>query len=214
MEPRGRERPASDLDTAVTLSVLDAVDENSRITQRDLAKELGIALGLANAYLKRCIGKGWIKVTQIPANRYAYYLTPQGFSEKSRLAAEYLTYSFSYFRRARTECEMLMGDAVARGWSRFAFAGCSELTEIAALCAPEGAHLIAVMDDRRAGTHFAGLPVIAGDIPDEADAVMITDLATPQATFDRLSRLMPVERLLTPRMLKISRRRPESLDED
>ena len=133
MEPRGHQRPPSDPDSAVTLSVLDAVDENSRITQRGLAKELGIALGLANAYLKRCIGKGWIKVTQIPANRYAYYLTPQGFSEKSRLAAEYLTYSFSYFRRARAECEGLMSDAAARGWTRLVLAGCSELTEIAAM---------------------------------------------------------------------------------
>lgn len=204
----------SDQDTAVTLSLLDAVEENSRITQRDLAKELGIALGLANAYLKRCIGKGWIKAKQIPANRYAYYLTPQGFTEKSRLAAEYLSYSFSYFRRARTECETLMGEAVGRGWHRIALAGCSELTEIAALCAPEDACLVGIVDHDRAGTRFAGLPVGDGQVLADADAVLITDLASPQASFDRLSGAVPAERILTPRLLKISRRRPEPLEED
>ena len=49
------------------------------MTQRSMANELGIALGMANAYIKRCIRKGFIKVRQIPSNRYAYYLTPTGF---------------------------------------------------------------------------------------------------------------------------------------
>ena len=72
----------------ITLGILNAVHQNERITQRSVAQELGIALGLANAYLKRCAKKGLIKVSQAPANRYAYYLTPQGFAEKSRLTAE------------------------------------------------------------------------------------------------------------------------------
>ena len=44
---------------------------------------MGVALGLANSYLKRCIRKGFIKITEAPANRYLYYLTPQGFAEKA-----------------------------------------------------------------------------------------------------------------------------------
>ena len=47
-----------------------------------LAAELGMAVGLVNAYLNRCIQKGLVKATQAPARRYAYYLTPQGFARK------------------------------------------------------------------------------------------------------------------------------------
>ena len=72
----------------IVLSVLTSIERDSTITQRKLANELGIALGLANAYLRRCVRKGLIKMSQVPLNRYAYYLTPQGFSEKSRLTAE------------------------------------------------------------------------------------------------------------------------------
>ena len=77
----------------ITLGVLNAIHENAKVTQRSVANDLGIALGLANAYLKRCAKKGLIKIQQIPANRYAYYLTPKGFAEKTRLTTEYLSRS-------------------------------------------------------------------------------------------------------------------------
>ena len=80
-----------------------------------LPEAAGIALGLANAYLKRCVKKGLIKVSQAPANRYAYYLTPKGFTEKSRLTAEYLTISFNFFRDARAQCAALLDGAARLG---------------------------------------------------------------------------------------------------
>src|SRR5438445_12112637 len=100
----------------VVLSVLTSIEGHGAITQRKLAGELGIALGLANAYLRRCVRKGLVKMRQVPLNRYAYYLTPQGFAEKSRLTAEYLAVSFDFFRRARTDCAVLLRQCEARGW--------------------------------------------------------------------------------------------------
>ena len=82
----------------ITLNLLGLVEENSVITQRFIATKLGVALGLTNTYLKRCTKKGLIKIQQIPSNRYAYYLTPRGFAEKSRLTAEYLKQSFDFFQ--------------------------------------------------------------------------------------------------------------------
>src|ERR1700737_1354976 len=83
---------------SIVLSVLTSVERDSAITQRKMAHDLGIALGLATTYLRRCVRKGLIKMRQGPINRYAYYLTPQGFAEKSRLTAEYLAVSFDFFR--------------------------------------------------------------------------------------------------------------------
>ena len=54
-------------DSGIVLKLLSAVENNSSLTQRSLAKELGIALGLANAYVKRCTKKGFIKIQQVPA---------------------------------------------------------------------------------------------------------------------------------------------------
>src|SRR5580765_2856373 len=87
----------------IVLNLLNSVDDGAQ-SQRRIAEELGIALGLVNAYLKRCVKKGLVKVSEAPARRYAYYLTPRGFAEKSRLTVEYLGFSFSFFRQARAEC--------------------------------------------------------------------------------------------------------------
>src|SRR5215468_4889144 len=97
-------------DDRIVLSLLNSVDDGAQ-SQRRIAEDLGIALGLVNAYLKRCIKKGLVKVREAPARRYAYYLTPQGFAEKSRLTVEYLSYSFSFFREAKADCTAMLAAA-------------------------------------------------------------------------------------------------------
>src|SRR5690349_10529744 len=74
----------------LVLGLLTSVEVDGARSQRRIAAELGVALGLVNAYLKRAVKKGLVKVGHAPAQRYAYYLTPKGFSEKSRLTIEYL----------------------------------------------------------------------------------------------------------------------------
>jgi DNA-binding MarR family transcriptional regulator len=100
--------------TPIVLGLLESIERDGTRSQRGIASELGVALGLVNAYLRRCIKKGLIKVGEAPARRYAYYLTPQGFAEKSRLTIEYLSYSFSFFREAKAECARICQAARGR----------------------------------------------------------------------------------------------------
>src|SRR5271154_7301421 len=100
----------------ILLDLLKSVEHDGQRSQRLIAAELGIALGLVNAYLKRCVKKGLVKVHDAPARRYAYYLTPQGFAEKSRLTVDYMSYSFSLFRRARADYANVLGAAREQGF--------------------------------------------------------------------------------------------------
>jgi predicted transcriptional regulator len=195
-------------ETEITLGLLSAVEENSAVTQRSVAQELGIALGLANAYLKRCVKKGLIKVTQIPPNRYAYYLTPKGFSEKTRLTGEYLSSSFTFFRRARGQCEAIFENCAERDWRRIALLGAGDLAEIATLCARDyGIELVGVVSGARAGGRFAGLPVAASlKALGPLDAVLVTEMQTPQAAVDALDGEIAAERILAPALLRLSKR--------
>jgi len=198
---------ASD-ETEITLGLLSVVEENSAVTQRSVAQELGIALGLANAYLKRCVKKGLIKVKQIPPNRYAYYLTPKGFSEKSRLTGEYLSSSLTFFRRARGQCEAIFQACAEKGWRRIALAGEGDLAEIATLCARDcGMELVGVVSSARGDGRFAGLPVAAKlDALGPVDAVLVTEMIAPQATVEVLSAEISPERILAPALLRLSKR--------
>ena len=175
--------------------------------RRSMASDLGIALGLANAYLKRCVKKGLIKVSQVPANRYAYYLTPKGFTEKSRLTAEFLSQSFNLFRHARLEGSELLGFCQNRGWNRVVLCGLGDLTEIFTLSARDfSIELVAVINGKTGVTEFAGLPVV--NDPSElknVDAVIICDITDPQATYDKACRKFPPERILVPNFLGVSK---------
>jgi DNA-binding MarR family transcriptional regulator len=189
--------------------MLNAVEENAVLTQRSLARELGIALGLANAYLKRCVTKGYIKVTHAPAKRYTYYLTPKGFAEKSRLTAQYLTISFDFFRLARSQCDALFTECEAQGWTQIALCGAGELAEIAILCADSHAVQLIGLVTMDSGAGVGKLPLV-GDLAALAkpDAVVITDQRTPQQSYDRMEMRLPRERVLAPRLLNISRTPP------
>jgi DNA-binding MarR family transcriptional regulator len=107
----------------ILLDLLKSVEHNGERSQRHIAGELGVALGLVNAYLKRCVHKGLVKVRDAPARRFAYYLTPQGFAEKSRLTVQYLSDSFSFFRLAKSDCASVFDLAKARGLSRLLLSG-------------------------------------------------------------------------------------------
>lgn len=197
-----------DNEAKITLGLLNMVHDNAQASQRSMADGLGIALGLANAYLKRCVKKGLIKISHAPANRYAYYLTPQGFSEKSRLTAEFLSQSFNLFRHARTAGADMFGQCQARGWRRVALFGAGDLAEIFTLSARDfDVELAGVIADLPSASEFAGLPVIqpASCDPSNIDAVIVCDISNPQAAFDRAQTLFPTDRVLAPRFLGVVR---------
>jgi len=192
------------------LGLLESVERNGYQSQRHLAAELGIALGLVNAYLKRCVKKGLLKVKQAPARGYAYYITPRGLSEKTRLTFEYLSYSFSFFRAAKTDCAALLAEARARGVKRVALAGVSDLAEIAIICAVEsGVEIVAVVDASASLSRFVGYPVARSfdAVSGRIDAVIVTELKTARETYDDAVAHFGRERVLVPSLLSIGQAR-------
>jgi DNA-binding MarR family transcriptional regulator len=190
----------------IMLGLLQSVERDGGQSQRRLAADLGIALGLVNAYLKRCIKKGLVKVSEAPARRYAYYLTPHGFAEKSRLTVEYLGFSFSFFRQARAECAEILAIARNCGFQRIAVAGASDLAEIARICALEsGVEIVAMVDADASSATFVGVPVVASFAAIEGtfDAVVVTDLGTPQATFEAAAAIIGPDKVLAPKLLGV-----------
>jgi DNA-binding MarR family transcriptional regulator len=198
-------------DPAIVVRLLSAIERNSALTQRRMSQELGIALGLANAYLRRCVRKGLVKMGQVPMRRYAYYLTPKGFAEKSRLTAEYLTVSLDFFRRARRECTALLSYAQTRRWRHVVLFGAGDLAEVAVLSADEARiEILAVVDRARQGERCVGRPVVSdlGSLAGQIDAVMLTAVAEPQMQLDAAVAQMAAlglepERLLIPELLHL-----------
>lgn len=146
------------MDTAAhrDLQLLEAVEQNARITQRSLARKLGIALGLTNLYLKRLARQGYIKCVNVQSNRIAYLITPRGVSEKARLTYEFMEYSLRLYRDVRRHLHRVLSE---RASGRLvAIYGKGEAAELAYLSLRElNVEPVAVFDERR-GT-FLGMPV-------------------------------------------------------
>ena len=83
-----------------TLRLLDAIERRKSPSQRDLARVLGVSLGLVNSFVRRLAQKGYFKITHLPRNRIRYILTPKGAAEKSRLTYAYLQFSHPFYRMA------------------------------------------------------------------------------------------------------------------
>lgn len=207
--------PADQRETESTLSMLHAIGVGERVTQRGLAHSLGIALGLTNVYLKRCVKKGLIKVRKAPARRYAYYVTAKGFAEKARLTRKFLSHSFDFFRAARQDCADLFTACERQGLRRVALIGASDLSEIAILAAlSSGMTVVAVVDAEHNSAQLAGVPVVQNlSAAGPFDLVMVTNIKQPQEVYEQLAKSLAPSRILTPDLLRVARAGPPAARE-
>ena len=191
-------------DPAILLAVLDAIDNHHAPSQRSIANDVGIALGMANAYVKRCVKKGYVKLSQAPANRYLYYLTPTGLAEKARLASEYLQQSLNLFREARGQYAALVEICASNDWTRVALAGGGDMAEIALLCtvSQPSIRVVGILGTTVAAPTLAHLPHLAeAELPARVDAVLVTSITGSAEMAARLALLIPQERILVPKLL-------------
>jgi len=148
-----------DVEAHRDLRVLEAVQQDSRLTQRGLASKLGIALGLANIYLKRMITKGYVKCVNVQPNRISYLITPRGIAEKARLTYEFMDYSLHLYGEVRQHLREALAECAAAG-QRVAICGSGEAAELAYLSLKEsGLDPVAVFDTD-GGREFLGMPVL------------------------------------------------------
>jgi DNA-binding MarR family transcriptional regulator len=173
-----------------TLKILEKVDDGVVPSQRDLARDLNISLGLVNSFIKRLVKKGYFKVTQIPKNRIHYMLTPVGAAEKTRLTYLYIQYSYNFYKDARQKLRDLYADLEKQGVSRIVFYGASELAEIAFLSMQDtDIELVAVFDDEKEGKRFMRYTV---DHPDRMgsfsfERILITSINSTELILQKIA---------------------------
>ena len=170
------------------LEALEAIAENSRITQRGLSTKLGIALGLANLYVKRLVRKGYVKCVNFKPNRILYVLTPTGITEKTRLTYEFMEYSMFLYGQVRQHLRSVLQPFTEGQRRRVAIYGTGEAAELAYLSLTElGMELVAVLDGVGADK-FLGRPVqdIREQHTVDYDLIIVATLEQPDAMVERL----------------------------
>ncbi len=94
--------------------VLRILKDNPKMTQRQMAQELGLSLGKTNYVVRALIDKGWVKLSNFKRSGnklgYIYLLTPEGLSEKTLLAQNFLNRKSEEYNRLKKEIEMLKNE--------------------------------------------------------------------------------------------------------
>ena len=181
------------------LLLLSEVERDAGVTQRSLSTKLGVALGLTNLYLKRLARKGHIKITTIPRNRIRYLLTPQGFTEKSRLTYLYMQYSLSSYRDMRTRLKKMMSVFNGSHGQQVVIYGTTELAELAYLSLREMNIDCVGFIDGGSRESFLSCPVSSPDRISQwqFDWVLIADLDHAAACEEQLVQAgVPREKVL------------------
>lgn len=139
--------------------ILTELESGRPVTQRSLARELGVALGLTNLLLRRLVTKGYIRVSNIQPNRVAYYITPSGITEKARMSRAFLENTVHLYTETRERIRASL-DHLSQQWSdadrdacggpekRIVFYGAGDVAEIGYISLQRtDLQLVGVIDD-------------------------------------------------------------------
>src|SRR5580704_7229624 len=99
----------------VRYKLLTLLGSNPRLSQREVAQELGISLGKVNYCLQSLMKKGWIKASNFKNSRnkiaYMYLLTPRGIEEKAGITARFLQRKLREHAALTAEIEQIRNEA-------------------------------------------------------------------------------------------------------
>lgn len=95
----------------ITHKLFALIEQHPNLSQRELAREMGVSLGKTNYCIKGLIEKGWLKARNFKNSKnkiaYAYVLTPMGLSEKGKITARYLKRKIYEYEILKIEIEKL-----------------------------------------------------------------------------------------------------------
>lgn len=120
-------------DDAVVMHIFNLVERSPQISEKKITSFTGIAAGLAHSFMRNIVAKGWVKSRQVNARRWLYFMTPEGFAEKSRLTIKYLGNTLRTYKIAQKVIEEHLGLCQRNGWEKLVVAGSNELADIAVL---------------------------------------------------------------------------------
>lgn len=188
--------------------ILNEVEAGRGVSQRSLARNIGVALGLTNLLLRRLARKGFIQIVKIKPNRVRYVITPAGVAEKARMTRAYLEYSIRFYADARERLRHSFS-TLSAAWpgsgaeKTIVFYGAGEVAEIGYVCLQESdLTLVGVVDDQRKRPFF-GLPVHPTGVLRPGDlegvpygCVIVMSLRDTDSTREQLEHLgFPADRI-------------------
>ena len=162
------------------LVILSEVQLTPDTSQRKLAKNLGVSLGVTNLLLRNLARKGYIRIVKAGWRRWLYALTPAGFSRKIQLMAAYINRFLGHYQQIRSVLREEMGSLALHIESSVAIYGTGDFAELIYLGLKElGIEEVDIFVlENIPGRRFLGMPIRNVSVmqPEYYDRVIVGDL--------------------------------------
>jgi len=182
------------------LELLQELEKNPIISQRELSHKFGIALGVTNACLKRMVRRGWIRITGFNHHKIGYYLTPKGFAEKAKLTLHLISWTVQHYSTLKDLIGKRLMEMENEGIERIVFYGVSDEMEIA-LITLQGTNLklVGIVEDDE---KFTARIILGYELEPVSrikelrpDGILITSLAESDGKKDRLKKMIDLDKV-------------------
>ncbi len=190
-----------DKQEVVELQILQEIENDGQVTQRDLAKRTGITLSYLNSYLKQLIKRELILVQKMDGKRFLYNLSPEGMVEKVRMTTEYAKWSLNNYKYIREKVIQLCTDLEQSNLYRIVICGISEAAEIVYIATMEsGLEIVKVVDDNHDKQAWLKQQVEPLEslvhCSEEYDCIIISDISRSQKLAQKLYSLsIPLKKM-------------------
>jgi len=179
------------------LNLLQELEKNPIISQRELSHKFGIALGVTNACLKRMVRRGWIRIMNFNHHKIGYYLTPKGFAEKANLSLHLISWTVQHYSTLKEIIARKLLEMENSGVKRIVFYGISDEMEIAYITL-QGVNLklIGIVEDQE---RINRKEILGFEVKDlhhietlKPDAILITSLTDLDKRKESLRQMVDV----------------------
>jgi DNA-binding MarR family transcriptional regulator len=187
------------------LLLLEELEKNPTISQRELSKKFNIALGVTNACIKKLARKGWVKIRGLNHRQIYYHLTSEGLGMKAKLTLKYLAYNVRLYTDLKKLFTRKLLEMENKGIRRVVFYGVGDEMEVAYVTLQWlNLDLVGIVDDRdeKQGTKVFNYRVERPElIPSmRPDGVLITSLTDTERVFEGLQKKIDIKKILVERL--------------
>jgi DNA-binding MarR family transcriptional regulator len=182
------------------LNLLQELEKNPIISQRELSHKFGIALGVTNACLRRMARRGWIRIMNLDHRRIGYYLTPMGFAERAKLTLRLISWTVQHYSTLKDIIGKRLLEMQNKGAERIVFYGVSDEMEIAYVSL-QGSNLklVGIVEDEEKMNQkeMFGFKIMEVNQVEtlRPDAVLITSLTGLDEKEENLKKLLNARRV-------------------
>ena len=162
--------------------ILDLIEKNKNITQREIADQIGVAVSMVNNYLDVYEQKGYIKRKYLSTKTVEYFVTKKGLERRKVLNIGYLKASQNLYNSAKENIEQFLRQVEKKGFKNILLYGAGEVAELILQVLLEEEKLcidvLAVIDDdsNKQGNYIMNIPIISfyNIVDNKFDGILIS----------------------------------------